>query len=122
PPIVPKEKKSGKGQHKAKELKTISEAVLTEMKELVLHQGFSMHLIMTQRMISLGNQVIDDQDDEKAQDDEDKDKNDVNETTHDDEDDDEHDNDEIAQDDDDEEQTESEDDGDDFIHPKLTTT
>ncbi|GKB90567.1 hypothetical protein Tco_0962839 [Tanacetum coccineum] len=63
----------------------------------------------------------DDQDDEKAQDDENEDKNDVNETTQDDEDDDVHDEDENAQDDDDGEQTESEDDGDDFIHPKLTT-
>ncbi|GJT68566.1 retrovirus-related pol polyprotein from transposon TNT 1-94 [Tanacetum coccineum] len=60
-------------------------------------------------------------DDEKAQDDEDEDKNDDNETTQDDEDDDIHDDDENAQDDDDEAQTESEDDGDDFIHPKLTT-
>ncbi|GJX32328.1 hypothetical protein Tco_0242183 [Tanacetum coccineum] len=63
----------------------------------------------------------DNQDDKKAQDDEDEDKNDVNETTQDDEDDDIHDDDENAQDDDDEAQTESEDDGDDFIHPKLTT-
>ncbi|GKC39433.1 hypothetical protein Tco_1051817 [Tanacetum coccineum] len=77
----------------------------------------------------------DDQDDEQAQDDEDADKNDVNETTQDDEDDDDHDDDEKvqdenddehdvdekAQDDDDEEQTESDDDGDDFVHPKLTT-
>ncbi|GJR85101.1 hypothetical protein Tco_0209112 [Tanacetum coccineum] len=56
-----------------------------------------------------------------AQDDEDEDKNDDNETAQDDEDDDIHDDDENAQDDDDEAQTESEDDGDDFIHPKLTT-
>ncbi|GKA78612.1 hypothetical protein Tco_0785149 [Tanacetum coccineum] len=48
-------------------------------------------------------------------------KNDVNETTQDDEDDDVHDEDENAQADDDEEQTESEVNGDDFIHPKLTT-
>ncbi|GJX39982.1 hypothetical protein Tco_0254972 [Tanacetum coccineum] len=58
---------------------------------------------------------------EKAQDDEDEDKYDVHETTQDDEDDDVHGADENAQDDDDEEQSESEDDGDDFIHPKLTT-
>ncbi|GJZ20419.1 hypothetical protein Tco_0557009, partial [Tanacetum coccineum] len=76
----------------------------------------------------------DDQDDEQAQDDDDADKNDVNETTQDDEDDDvhdddenaqedddEHDDDKKAQDDDDEELTESDDDGDDFVHPKLTT-
>ncbi|GJW14871.1 hypothetical protein Tco_0019004, partial [Tanacetum coccineum] len=60
-------------------------------------------------------------DDEKAQDDEDEDKNDDNETAQDDEDDDIHDDDENAQDDDVEAQTESEDDGDDFIHPKLIT-
>ncbi|GJV85756.1 hypothetical protein Tco_1525654, partial [Tanacetum coccineum] len=60
-------------------------------------------------------------DDEKAQDDEDEDKIDDDEKTQDDEDDDVHDDDENAQDDDDEAQTESEDDGDDFIHPKLTT-
>ncbi|GJS70366.1 hypothetical protein Tco_0703207 [Tanacetum coccineum] len=76
----------------------------------------------------------DDQDDEQAQDDDDADKNDVNETTQDDEDDDVHDDDENAQedddehdddkkadDDDDEELTESDEDGDDFVHPKLTT-
>ncbi|GJZ17659.1 hypothetical protein Tco_0553782 [Tanacetum coccineum] len=79
-----------------------------------------MHLIMTQRMISLGNQVTMIKM-MRSKLDEDEDKNEVNETTQDDEDDDEHDDDEKAQDDDDEEQTESEDDGDDFIHPKLTT-
>ncbi|GJR31674.1 ribonuclease H-like domain-containing protein [Tanacetum coccineum] len=62
------------------------------------------------------------------QDDDDADKNDVNETTQDDEDDenaqeddDEHDDDKKADDDDDEELTESDNDGDDFVHPKLTT-
>ncbi|GJZ59772.1 hypothetical protein Tco_0615588 [Tanacetum coccineum] len=60
-------------------------------------------------------------DDEKAQDDKDEYKNDDNETAQDDEDDDIHDDDVNTQDDDDEAQTESEDDGDDFIHPKLTT-
>ncbi|GJS34147.1 hypothetical protein Tco_0532529 [Tanacetum coccineum] len=89
----------------------------------------------------------DDQDDDQAQDDDDADKNDVNETTQDDEDDDVHDDDENAQDDDDEhdddkkadddddehdddkkadddddeELTESDEDGDEFVHPKLTT-
>ncbi|GJX83244.1 hypothetical protein Tco_0332725 [Tanacetum coccineum] len=60
-------------------------------------------------------------------------KNDDNETTHDirydvhdddenaQEDDDEHDDDKKADDDDDEELTESDEDGDDFVHPKLTT-
>ncbi|GJV14798.1 hypothetical protein Tco_1360121 [Tanacetum coccineum] len=99
PPTIPKdkkEKKSRKGKQKAKELETISKAILTEAHEdLVLHQGFPNALIMTQDDISCENQ--------------------------DDEDDDIHDDDENAQDDDDEAQTESEDDGDDFIHPKLTT-
>ncbi|GJS44453.1 hypothetical protein Tco_0569496 [Tanacetum coccineum] len=76
----------------------------------------------------------DDQDDEQAQDDDDADKKDVNETTQDDEDDDvhdddendqedddEHDDDKKADDDDDEELTESDEDGDGFVHPKLTT-
>ncbi|GJZ97207.1 hypothetical protein Tco_0669660 [Tanacetum coccineum] len=57
----------------------------------------------------------------RSQNDEDEDKNDDNETTKDDEDDNVHDDDENAQIDDDEAHTESEDDGDDFIHPKLTT-
>ncbi|GJR01246.1 hypothetical protein Tco_0524230 [Tanacetum coccineum] len=54
-------------------------------------------LIMTQRMISLGNQVMMIQVDEQDQDDEDAGKNDVNETTQDDEDDDDHDDDEKVQ-------------------------
>ncbi|GJY02384.1 putative reverse transcriptase domain-containing protein [Tanacetum coccineum] len=60
--------------------------------------------------------------DEKAQDDEDADKNDVNETTQDDEDDDEHDDDEKAQDDDDEEQTESEDDDEEDSNNEIEGT
>ncbi|GJX72693.1 hypothetical protein Tco_0309864 [Tanacetum coccineum] len=84
----------------------------------------------------------DQEDDEQAEDDEDAGKNDINETTQDaeddeqaddddddehnddenaQEDDDEHDDDKKAQDDDDEELTESDNDGDDFVHPKLTT-
>ncbi|GKB15281.1 hypothetical protein Tco_0849204 [Tanacetum coccineum] len=88
----------------------------------------------------------DDQDDEQDQDDEGAGKHDVNETTQDEEDDDDHDNDEKvedddvhdddenaqedddehdddkkADDDDDEELTESDEDGDEFVHPKLTT-
>ncbi|GJU88892.1 hypothetical protein Tco_1301315 [Tanacetum coccineum] len=76
----------------------------------------------------------DQDDDEQAQDDEDADKHDVNETTQEEEDDDDHDDDENdqedddahdddkkAEDDDDEELTESDNDGDDFVHPKLTT-
>ncbi|GKC32858.1 hypothetical protein Tco_1040152 [Tanacetum coccineum] len=56
-----------------------------------------------------------------SEDDQDDDKIDDDENAQDDEDDDKHDDDENAQDDDVEAQTESEDDGDDFIHPKLTT-
>ncbi|GKG36663.1 hypothetical protein Tco_0444341, partial [Tanacetum coccineum] len=113
--------KFGKGKPKATELETISKAVLTEVEQLKIitkrscKEIHSSHVsgsgadegtgvtpgvpdapdYETQRMISPGNQ--------------------------DNEDDDEHDDNEKAQDDDDEELTESEDDGDDFIHPKLTT-
>ncbi|GJU39984.1 retrovirus-related pol polyprotein from transposon TNT 1-94 [Tanacetum coccineum] len=150
PPTVPKEKKekkSGKGKQKATELETISEAVLTKAEQLKIITKRSRkethhHLIASGSGADEGTGVTpgvpdapdydsdddiswkssdDDQDDEKAQDDEDEDKNDDNETTQDDEDDDVHDDDENAQNDDDEAQTESEDDGDDFIHPKLTT-
>ncbi|GJV11585.1 hypothetical protein Tco_1353126 [Tanacetum coccineum] len=155
PPTVPKEKKgkkTGKGKQKAKELETISEAVLTEAEQLKIitkrsrKETHSSHASGSGADEGTGvtpgvpdapdydsdddiswKSSDDDQDDdkinddEKAQDDEDEDKNDDNETTQDDEDDDIHDDDENAQDDDDEAQTESEDDGDDFIHPKLTT-
>ncbi|GJS71273.1 hypothetical protein Tco_0704114 [Tanacetum coccineum] len=56
-----------------------------------------------------------------SEDDQADDKNDDDENAQDDENDDKNDDDENVQDDDDEAQTESEDDGDDFIHPKLTT-
>ncbi|GJS66686.1 hypothetical protein Tco_0681250 [Tanacetum coccineum] len=149
PPTVPKEKKektSGKGKQKAKELETISEAVMTEAEQLKIitkrsrKETHSSHASGSGADEGTGvtpgvpdapdydsdaeiswKSSDDDQDDEKAQDNEDEDKNDENETTQDDEDDDVHDDDENAQDDDDEAQTESEDDGDDFIHPKLTT-
>ncbi|GJW97522.1 hypothetical protein Tco_0179330 [Tanacetum coccineum] len=126
---MPQGKEIWKGKQKTAELETISEADLTEaeqlkiitknavrnsrfnasglvqMKELVFTPGVTDALIMTQRMISLGNQLYDDDhdDDEKVQDD---DEQDVDKT---------------VQEDDDEEQTESDDDGDDFVHPKLTT-
>ncbi|GKD17540.1 hypothetical protein Tco_1206698, partial [Tanacetum coccineum] len=134
PPTVPKEKKEKKfekGKQKAKELETISEAVLTEAGQLKIiikrsrKETHSSHA--SGSGADEGTSVTpgvpdvpdydsdddiswkssdDDQDDEKAQDDEDEDKND---------------DDENAQNDDDEAQTESEDDGDDFIHPKITT-
>ncbi|GJX70565.1 hypothetical protein Tco_0307736 [Tanacetum coccineum] len=143
PPTVPKEKKekkSGKGKQKAKELETISEAVLTEAEQLKIITKRSRKETHSSHASGSGADEgtgvtpgvpdapdYDSEDDiswkssDDAQDDEDEDKNDVNETTQDDEDDDVHDDDENAQDDDDEEHTESEDDGDDFIHPKLTT-
>ncbi|GJZ88633.1 hypothetical protein Tco_0660415 [Tanacetum coccineum] len=155
PPTVPKEKKgkkTGKGKQKAKELETISEAVLTEAEQLKIitkrsrKETHSSHASGSGADEGTGvtpgvpdapdydsdddiswKSSEDDQDDDKidddenAQDDEDEDKNDDDETAQDDEDDDKHDDDENAQDDDVEAQTESEDDGDDFIHPKLTT-
>ncbi|GJS51165.1 hypothetical protein Tco_0624527 [Tanacetum coccineum] len=149
PPTAPKEKKekkSGKGKQKTTELETISEAVLTEAEQLKIitkrsrKETHSSHASGSGADEGTGvtpgvpdapdydseddiswKSSDDDQDNEKAQDDEDEDKYDVNETTQDDEDDDVHGADENAQDDDDEEQSESEDDGDDFIHPKLTT-
>ncbi|GKD00721.1 hypothetical protein Tco_1170995, partial [Tanacetum coccineum] len=120
PPIVPKEKKekkSGKGKQKAKELETISEAVLTEAEQLKLitkrsrketHSSYANGSGADEGTgVSPGNAQDDDKNDdyENAQDDDDDKNND----------------DENAQDDDDEAQTKSEDDGDDFIHPKLTT-
>ncbi|GJR81633.1 hypothetical protein Tco_0152418 [Tanacetum coccineum] len=75
-----------------------------------------------------------DQDDEQDQDDDDAEKHDVHKTTQEEEEEDDHDDDENDQedddardddkkseDDDDEEMTESDNDGDDFVHPKLTT-
>ncbi|GKF31395.1 hypothetical protein Tco_0101193, partial [Tanacetum coccineum] len=131
PPTTPKEKMSGKAKQKTTELENISEADLTEAEQLK---------IIIKKKPSRNTQFScqwfcdDDQDDDQAQDDEDADKNDVNETTQDDEDDDVHDDDENAQedddehdddkkadDDDDEELTESDEDGDGFVHPKLTT-
>ncbi|GJY84051.1 hypothetical protein Tco_0497427 [Tanacetum coccineum] len=110
------------------------EADITEMKELVQHQGFRMLLVIndSEDDISWKSSDDDQEDDEQAEDDEDAGKNDINETTQDaeddeddeqadDDDDDEHDDNKKAQDDDDEELTESDNDGDDFVHPKLTT-
>ncbi|GKA18141.1 hypothetical protein Tco_0697978, partial [Tanacetum coccineum] len=143
PPTVPKEvkeKKSGQGKQKAKQLETISEAMMTEAEQLKIitkrsrKETHSSHASGSGADEGTGvtpgvpdapdydseddiswKSSDDDQDDEKAQDDQDDEK------AHDDEDDDVHDDDENVQDDDNEEQSESEDDGDDFIHPKLTT-
>ncbi|GJW07156.1 uncharacterized mitochondrial protein-like protein [Tanacetum coccineum] len=140
PPTVPKEKKgkkTGKGKQKAKELETISEAVLTEAEQLKIITKRSRKETHSSHASGSGADegtgvspgVPDapdyDSDDDiswkSSEDDQDDDKNDDDENAQDDEDDDKNDDDENAQDDDDEAQTESEDDGDDFIHPKLTT-
>ncbi|GJX31286.1 hypothetical protein Tco_0241141 [Tanacetum coccineum] len=123
PPTVPKEKKgkkSGKGKHKAKELETISKAVLTEAEQLKIitkrsrkeshnsHASGSGANEGTGVLPGVADAPDYDSDDDiswkSSEDDQDDDKND---------------DDENAQDD--EAQTESEDEGDDFIHPKLTT-
>ncbi|GJZ05493.1 hypothetical protein Tco_0539286 [Tanacetum coccineum] len=128
PPTVPKEKKekkSGKGKQKAKELETISEAVLTEAEQLKIITKRSRKETHNSHASGSGaDEGTDDQaddkndDDENAQDDENDDKNDDDENDQDDK----NDYDENVQDDDDDEvHTESKDDGDDFIHPKLTT-
>ncbi|GKA34831.1 hypothetical protein Tco_0721260 [Tanacetum coccineum] len=124
PPTAPKEKKSGKGKQKTAELETISEADLTEAEQLKIitkrsrQETHSSHASGSGADEGTGvtpgvpdapdydseddiswKSSDDDQDDEQAQDDEDAD----------------------IQEDIDEEQTESDDDGDDFVHPKLTT-
>ncbi|GKA44754.1 hypothetical protein Tco_0737550 [Tanacetum coccineum] len=140
PPTVPKEKKgkkTGKGKQKAKELETISEAVLTEAEQLKIITKRSRKETHSSHASGSGADegtgvtpgVPDapdyDSDDDiswkSSEDDQDDDKIDDDENAQDDEDEDKNDDDENAQDDDDEAQTESEDDGDDFIHPKLTT-
>ncbi|GJR31672.1 hypothetical protein Tco_1107904 [Tanacetum coccineum] len=137
PPTAPKEKKSGKAKQKTAELETISEADLTEAKQLNIitkrsrQETHSSHASGSGADEGTGvtpgvpdapdydseddiswkssdDDQVDDQVDEQAQDDEDANKNDVNETTQDDEDEDDHDDDEKA--------TESDDDGDDFVH------
>ncbi|GJU22704.1 hypothetical protein Tco_1156046 [Tanacetum coccineum] len=124
PPTVPKEvkeKKSGQGKQKAKQLETISEAMMTEAEQLKIitkrsrKETHSSHASGSGADEGTGvtpgvpdapdydseddiswKSSDDDQDDEKAQDDEDEAKNDVNENTQDDQDD------EKAQDDEDE--------------------
>ncbi|GJY06224.1 hypothetical protein Tco_0373278 [Tanacetum coccineum] len=140
PPTIPKEKKekkSGKGKQKAKELETISEAVLTEAEQLKIitkrsrKETHNSHASGSSADEGTGvsPEVPDapdyDSDDviswRSSEDDQANDKNGDDENARDDENDDKNDDDENVHDDDDEAQTESEDDGDDFIHPKLTT-
>ncbi|GJY65622.1 hypothetical protein Tco_0467860 [Tanacetum coccineum] len=113
-PTVPKEKKgkkTGKGKQKAKELETISEATLTEAEQL--------------KIISKRSRKETHSSYASSEDDQDKDKNEDDENVQDEDDDAKSGDDELKsqddQDNDDEAQTEFEDDGDDFIHPKLTT-
>ncbi|GJZ27174.1 uncharacterized mitochondrial protein-like protein [Tanacetum coccineum] len=113
PPAIPKEKKekkSGKGKQKAKELETISEAVLTEAVKRLTALMPAVWVQIRKRVSSEDDQADDKDVDDKNIDDDEKAQDDEND-----------DDDENVQDDDDEAQTESEDDGDDFIHPKLTT-
>ncbi|GKA96234.1 hypothetical protein Tco_0818329 [Tanacetum coccineum] len=144
PPTVPKEKKgkkTGKGKQKAKELETISEAILTEAEQLKLITKRSRKETHSSHASGSGADegtgvtpgVPDapdyDSDDDiswkSSENDQDEDKNEDDENVQDDDDDAKSGDDELKsqddQDDDDEAQTESEDDGDDFIHPKLTT-
>ncbi|GJZ20677.1 hypothetical protein Tco_0557267 [Tanacetum coccineum] len=127
PPTVPKEKKgkkTGKGKQKAKELETISEAILTKAKQLKIIPKRSRTETISGAYEGTGVSpgVPDapdyDSDDDiswkSSEDDQDEDKNEDDENVQDDDDD-------AKSGDDDEAQTESEDDGDDFIHPKLTT-
>ncbi|GKC09451.1 hypothetical protein Tco_1001061 [Tanacetum coccineum] len=142
PPTVPKEvkeKKSGQGKQKAKQLETISEAMMTEAEQLKIitkrsrKETHSSHASGSGADEGTGvtpgvpdapdydseddiswKSSDDDQDDEKAQDDEDEAKNDVNENTQDDQDD------EKAQDDEDEAKNDvnenTQDDQDDDVH------
>ncbi|GJV34197.1 retrovirus-related pol polyprotein from transposon TNT 1-94, partial [Tanacetum coccineum] len=137
PPAIPKEKKekkSGKGKQKAKELETISEAVLTEAEQLKIITKRSRKETHSSHASGSGADegtgvspgVPDapdyDSDDDiswRSSEDDQADDKDVDDENA--QDDDKNNDDENAQDDDDEAQTESEDDGDDFIHPKLTT-
>ncbi|GKB99962.1 hypothetical protein Tco_0986099 [Tanacetum coccineum] len=141
PPTAPKEKKSGKRKQKTTELENISEADLTEAEQLKIaikrsrQETHSSHASGSGADEGTGvkpgvpdapdydseddiswKSSDDDQDDEQAQDDDDAEKHDNAQ-----EDDDEHDDDKKADDDDDEELTESDEDGDEFVHPKLTT-
>ncbi|GJR77654.1 hypothetical protein Tco_0090019 [Tanacetum coccineum] len=133
-PAIPKEKKekkSGKGKQKAKELETISKAALTEAEQLKIITKRSCKKTYSSQASGSGadegtgvspgvpdiswRSSEDDQTDDTDLDD----KNiDNDEKVQDDENDDDEEN---VQDDEDEAQTNSEDDGDDFIHPKLTT-
>ncbi|GJV61247.1 hypothetical protein Tco_1467347 [Tanacetum coccineum] len=110
PPKTKARKKTGKGKQKAKELETISEAVLTEAEQLKIitkrsrKETHSSHASGSGADEGTGvSPGVPDAPDYDSDDD-------ISWKSSEDD-----------QDDDDEAQTESEDDGDDFIHPKLTT-
>ncbi|GKE97713.1 hypothetical protein Tco_0021064 [Tanacetum coccineum] len=129
--------KTGKGKQKAKELETISEAILTEAEQLKIITKRSRKETHNSHASGSGadegtgvspgvpdapdydsdddiswksSEDNQDEDDENVQDDDDDAKSGDDELQSQDD-----------QDDDDEAHTESENDGDDFIHPKLTT-
>ncbi|GKA41745.1 hypothetical protein Tco_0734405 [Tanacetum coccineum] len=112
--ILP-EKKSGKRKQKTTELENISEADLTEAEQLKIaikrsrQETHSSHA--SGSGADEGTGVTPGVPDAPDYDSEDNDQ----------EDDDAHDDDKKAENDDDEELTESDNDGDDFVHPKLTT-
>ncbi|GJY29002.1 hypothetical protein Tco_0404769 [Tanacetum coccineum] len=122
PPTAPKEKKSGKGKQKTTELENISEADLTEAEQLKIVTKRSRQETHSSHASGSGADEgtgvtpgVPDAPDYDSEDD-------ISwKSTKNDDDDDEHDDDKKAQDDDDEELTESDNDGDDFVHPKLTT-
>ncbi|GJR05156.1 hypothetical protein Tco_0528140 [Tanacetum coccineum] len=123
PPTVPKdkkEKKSGKGKQKLKEFRDNLYAVFDIAEQLKIitkrsrKETHSSHA--SGSGVAEGTGVIPGVPDAPDYDSD----NDISWKSSD-EDDDIHDDDENAQDDDDEAQFESKDDGDDFIHPKLTT-
>ncbi|GJU05284.1 hypothetical protein Tco_1121714 [Tanacetum coccineum] len=144
PPTVHKEKKgkkTRKGKQKAKELETISEAILTEAEQLKIITKRSRKETHSSYVSGSGADEgtgvspgvpdapdYDSNDDiswKSSENDQDEDKNEDDENVQDDVDDAKSGDNELKsqddQDNDDEAQTESEDDGDDFIHPKLTT-
>ncbi|GJU76487.1 hypothetical protein Tco_1273557 [Tanacetum coccineum] len=125
PPTDPKEKKvkkTGKGKQKAKELKTISEAILTEAEQLKIITKRSRTETHSSHASGSG---ADEGTGKSSENDQDEDKNEDDENVQDDDDDAKSGDDELKsqddQDDDDETRTESKDNCDDFIHPKLTT-
>ncbi|GJW99101.1 hypothetical protein Tco_0180909 [Tanacetum coccineum] len=129
PSTAPKKQKTGTGKQKTSELENISEADLTEAEQLKIvikrsrQETHSSHASgsgadegtgVTPGVPDAPDYDSDDDISWKSSDDDQDDEQDQ-------EDDDARDDDKKAEDDDDEEMTESDNDGDDFVHPKLTT-